>query len=350
MRACFGKGQSLTELALSASVIIMCVGYLFSIGMRAHFNQRMQMHAFKRAMNLAKGAAGSYRFATASILYDKAMVDTNRWGVPQRTPVSASFSAVHTVDMFAEMDYTDEELPRVSFDINGKVYTLTTADYATKQESEFDLSNIAAREFIEDWDGNGVAWKTVTPEAYKEVKADTSWDVDNDWIEETIVEVGKDTNNNAKPDYIKVMDSNEGDLDMTGVNDPNWMPPGPELEILRNGLLNDSSTLVTDQSSITNTQKDNTFTTNTVISNTQATEHLIRINPRLTDYSRIGPQIRKNSGSSCSYGSDYACSDSMAPDCDCITTSIEVDGRVNKLLHIRTVFANNKDAYKWMRE
>ena len=352
MRVCFGRGQSLTELALSASIIIMCLGFLFAVGVKSSYNQRMQMMAFKRAMNLARGAAGTYRNAAATLLYDKALVDTNRWGVPQRTPVVASFSAVHTHDMFAEMDYIDEEIPRAFFDINGKVYSLTTAGYVDKTDSEFDLADMKARDFIDDpvWDGTGISWKLTVPEDYKDIKKDTQWDIDNDWIEETIVDVGSDSDGDGKPDTIKVMDSQEGDLDFTGANDPAWMPPGPEMSILRNGLLNDASTLVTDASSIVNTQNENHFTTITKIKNTQASEHAIRLNPRLANYSRIGRQIRENNKSYCDYESDYACSDSLPADCDCITTATEIDGRTNKLLHIRTIFTSEKDAYKWMRQ
>lgn len=344
-KTCFKKGQSLIELAIFSTVIFLAMGVLVSYALSYNHNQHLTMLANKRARHLATQAHNTYLYASVAVVFDKPVASvSNMFGIPKRVPVVASSSAVHSNDLYSEMDGVDEELPRVVYDINGKTYALKTAAFVTKSFTEDDAKRKA---WIDDWNGEGLAWQWEYPageddnsedseglvEAVKSKDEDaaerqfddgTAWDIDGDGEEEVIVD----------KDRGLVMDSQDGELDMT---EPS--------AALQNGLLPDTSSSEYNQSQLRNTQQESRFQTKTIIRHQEVIQRPIRLNPKFTDFSDIKSQLAaQNPG--CNYDEERSCDDpSLGADCDCL---YESEGQ--KFLWVRGLFSTDKEAYVWSRD
>jgi hypothetical protein len=119
------KGQSLIELASFGTILILCLAFLIEYGMRANYEQNMQMQVFRRAMRAAFYKTGPASSVSLTMTKDKASPDPrDQWGFVERKPVSAS--AVVTWDSNVNSDYVENyddapqqsDLPRSITEIN----------------------------------------------------------------------------------------------------------------------------------------------------------------------------------------------------------------------------------------
>jgi hypothetical protein len=305
------------ELSIFVSVIILAMGIIVNYGLSYSHNQEVAMMAFKKAMKLAGEISGSSRYASVVLVADKAMADVSSlWGIAPRSPVVSSSSGIISNDLYAKMDGIDEELPRMTYDINGKVYKLRTAVFEIKP-----LLNPRRKNYKDGWNGEGICWEWQYPDSKKnKLDNGTAWDIDNDQEEETIVKLNKPS---------LVMDSQDGELDMTE-DDPK----------LRNGLLSETNTTNINRSILTTAQEDARTATSTRLRYLQIVERYVRLNPKAEDLSNVTVMVDQNN-QNC-YGRGQPCLEEEKDEI--------VENGNETMLIIRSRFATDRDAYSWLRE
>jgi hypothetical protein len=398
------KAQSLIELSIFATVIMLAMSVLVGYGMNANYNHRMMMMAFKRAMELASQVEKTSIYATIQLVYDKSSIDpANEYGVPRKVPFSFSSSAVRSNMLYSELDGTDEEIPRTVYDINGKIYSFRTAAYVDK-----GFVDPRRKVWIDDWDGKGIAWKWEYPGGKNKIESGTSWDIDNDGEDEQLVTYSssghesvvavddtytgapeksrKVTKKDVDHDTVKeqvetityedgvkeeiitdykypddsgvpievvtkkrftpgqsgglIMDSQDGEL--------NFSETAPSKA---NGLTENMDILEINRNSIANRQMARQFQTRTMINNKQVIKRFVRLNPQSAfALSDIEAQIEEqNKNNNCNYNGNHTFSGAapadLGPGCDYILQTD--DGQT--FLVVNTYFGTNKDAYFWTR-
>lgn len=115
------KAQSLLELAIFSTSIIMLLGVLISYGMRFYYMQKVAQDAFKEASRRNAEAVidGRPQSVTYLILEDKHIPDpSNIWGIGASMPVMSSSSVTRSYLLHYTPD-TVEELPVIALDIKG---------------------------------------------------------------------------------------------------------------------------------------------------------------------------------------------------------------------------------------
>lgn len=139
------SGQAVTELALFGSVLLFTIGVFVSYGMRANYQQSLQMRVFRQAEEMAKGAASSNgpMSATYMSLQDKPMPDVSQpLTMTQTQPFQAGASVTWNHELYSgysdsagsgaeisynrdasskKLNYLYTQLPQVNFNINGIV-------------------------------------------------------------------------------------------------------------------------------------------------------------------------------------------------------------------------------------
>lgn len=313
------KGQSLIELAIFASLIFLAMSVLVSYGMSFNYNQRVAITAFRKAIKLAKQVSSGSLSSSVNIIYDKAIANpASMFGISPRSPVGFSASGAWSNELYSELDGNDEELPRITYEINGKNYSFKTAAFTNKKFSE---AGVERKDYIEGWDGKGKAWRIERPDDDENRFDDnTSWDIDGDGEEEIII----------KAQSGLVMDSQEGELDMT-IDDPKY----------RNGLLSDYTSTIIDKSALTNLQKQGKFLSDTALDYVQIIERRIRLNPNGgVDFSGLKKQIIENNADC--YGSGKAC-ESQEED-------YILDEGGQRYLVVRSRFVTKENSYVWSTE
>jgi len=416
------KGQSLIELGVFSAIILLAMGFLVSYGLSYSHNQRIATRAFKRAEQLSKDLAATSRSTSITLVYDKSIADpSSMFGFSQKTPLSFSTSLTASNLLYALYSGDPSGLPRFIYDINGKVYSLTTSAFVDREfdsRTKFDayIKDGPRRKVYKNrWNPSmGNLWKYETPGGDNKVEEGTSWDINNDDREEAILEsyevfvdkngrrislyerggelnyyfspqgvfgrddkgqftiggtIDPDNNNVYGPDktfwgrikrVFKYLDTSIGELNFN-IDDPN----------LRNGLLSDTKTFITENSAMVNSQDGRIIKTKTSLNNMQIIERRIRLNSsidfnmyninvnerpdpeqdrKIEQAEDIRGQIRKNNAS-CNYNSSpiaqpfgtFRCSDfSEDSSCDCL---LEEAGQ--KYLIVKSKFTDNKSYLEW---
>jgi hypothetical protein len=125
------KGQSAVELAIFGSIFLFCLGALITYGMSYNFQQQHQMNTFAITLADAWSVKDTSLVAQRVILRDKHIPDPqNAFGIGGFQPVIASYSATLSNELDSEPAYGSyEDLPKVTFDVNGRIGTNTTAGW-----------------------------------------------------------------------------------------------------------------------------------------------------------------------------------------------------------------------------
>jgi hypothetical protein len=323
------KGQSLVELSIFASVVLVAMATMVSYALNYTHNQRVSMLAFRKGMQKAAQGASSYRQASVVLVYDKAIADlTSIWGIGRKAAISASGSGVQSFDLYAEMEGSDSELPRITYVINGKEYTMKTAALV----SPTPRSGPRSKSGIPGWGGSGKSWYWEYPdEGENPFKKGTSWDVDNDGLEEVMMggyidEKGRQVGDPAET----VIDFQRGEIDMSEKDASE-----------RQGLLPDTKTTVINLSSLANTQDGRRLRTATRLNTAEIIERRIKLNPQMSGgLSHIQHMIDANNNDC--YGRGSPCAEDER---DYLLTE---NGQ--RYIVVRSKFTTNENKYLWERE
>ncbi len=227
------KAQSLAELGLFASLILLALAALIGWGLSANYEQEMRMRTFRKGLHLAVANAKSSANKPVMILKDKRVPDPQEITMAgTTTAVSASASSIWSVWLYSERDWDSAEIPTITYNINNKPYTYTTADYQELENSCVlrrkrlilldPYSNTPQRN-----DGSGVHWYwEYLEEGCKDddVRAGAIFDVNGDIFEELLAKVDRDEWGNLtdfnKITNIKYLDYSAGQINLL-IDPPN---------------------------------------------------------------------------------------------------------------------------------
>lgn len=128
------KAQSLTELAVFGSILLLVLSFLISYGMRYNYQQDLQMRSFRRALSEAYVSGRPDATASVVMLEDKHIPDPrDMFGAGSIVPVQAGAEVTwgNTLNDMpnVSVDPLAPDLPRVEYRINGATYQYTTARY-----------------------------------------------------------------------------------------------------------------------------------------------------------------------------------------------------------------------------
>jgi hypothetical protein len=320
-------GQSLIELALFTSILVSAMALMLNYIFNYSNNQAMAMMALKRAMHLATEASSTYLSSSVTLVYDKAIANpTNMFGMPNMTPLIVSSSGLRSNDLFSELDGTDEEIPRVVFDINGKKYEFKTAAYINLP-GQVTAENARRKAFIDGWDGvnpeKSWQWEVPDPEGKDEKRKfdkKTEWDLDGDGQEERVLSI----------DDSLVLDNQRGELDL-GIDDPER----------KQGLLSDTQTMETQKGTLNVSHVGRTDTTSTRHENTYIATRRIRLNSNdVNGLSGVRQQIAVNNNNCYGRGSPCAADEQD----ELLETGNE------KILIVRSKLGGTKGLYEWTKQ
>lgn len=125
MSATSERGQALVELAIFGSLILLVMGLLISYGMNADFAQKASMDSFRRALGIASDP--NEGAATVVMVNDRHIPSPgNTFGMGSMVPVSGSANVIRNHHMQDTAD-TEDELPKVTLNIQGTARTFKTA-------------------------------------------------------------------------------------------------------------------------------------------------------------------------------------------------------------------------------
>lgn len=218
------RAQALVEFAIFGTVLLFVLAFMLRYGMGAVYKQSSIMrgfrHGFVRASSSDSARSGSinpgwtfensnpplpsnrYRNVNYTLLEDKPIISTSGiLPIPGRVTVGITVDAVRSIDMYGGMVYGDRDhLPRVEYEINGRRYSFTTADYREYTGS----SNMRQKETIPDWDGTGPYWRWNTVSSVDEGQR---VDVDGDGYEEYVME--------KSGNILRCIDYQEGEINQS---------------------------------------------------------------------------------------------------------------------------------------
>lgn len=219
------RGQSLAELAVFGTVLLLCFTLLLKFGMSANYGHNIQMQGFRKAFVRAASSdsarsgfrdpgweyetgtaplpSNHWRNVSYALIEDKPVFSASEIiGVAERTPVGTSAQAVCSIDLFGQMVYGDErDLPRVEFEINGRRYSFTTAGFKTSSSR-----SVRRRVDIPGGVVPGPSWRWEIVSAAA-VRAGDSVDVDGDGFEEYVLQnIGGS---------LRVVDYQEGEINLS---------------------------------------------------------------------------------------------------------------------------------------
>lgn len=312
------KGQSLVELASFGAVLLFCLGILIQYGMRANYQQDLQMQAFRKAMKIAYYKHGPGAAASLSIIEDKAIPDPrDPWGFAGRQTVSASASVSWDsnlqalyIDDFDEPEQ-DSDLPYQLIEINDTQGAFKTAGYAASgcngsimivlenppekreslheeyREKTIDCSQIKVL--------NRGTEEGEVGKLYPYVKIDelkhkiSSADVDGDGELETIIAVKgtlykcEDNGYCGGVSSFKYVDQEEGDIDTKYAAIYPWEAEKDrdgdgKLSDEQQGLIGNSTLTKIDDNRLVKTDDSSEISTTTYLEGEQSITHYIRLN------------------------------------------------------------------------
>lgn len=121
-------GQALLELAIFGSILIMLLGIILNYGLRFNFEQKTQMSAFRKALEMsANDATGNQ--GNLTLVTDKHIPNpSNPFAVGSVMPFMSSANVVRNYKMQETAD-TPDELPQTTFQIQDRQYTYKTAGF-----------------------------------------------------------------------------------------------------------------------------------------------------------------------------------------------------------------------------
>lgn len=117
----FKSGQSILELSIFGTLIIMLLGMLISYGLRYNFQQRIIQQTFRKALAQGKSTSSDGQPSQVSYiaLRDEYVPDpSNPFAVGSTMPVISSASVTANYRL-ASLPELDEELPVIVIDVNG---------------------------------------------------------------------------------------------------------------------------------------------------------------------------------------------------------------------------------------
>ena len=135
-RTYFLSGQSLLELALFGSILLMLIGVMVSYGLRYNYQQKIMMSAFRKALNESAAPERGGQ-ASVTVVSDEHIPNpANPFAIGSVSPFMSGANVVRNYKMHESAD-TDEELPRTTIEIQGEQYTYKAAGFR-------DVGNISA--------------------------------------------------------------------------------------------------------------------------------------------------------------------------------------------------------------
>ncbi len=150
-------GQSLLELAVFGSIMIMLLGVLINYGLRYNYQQQVAQQTYRKAL---KGAADSPKDGKPmSVMYvltrDKHIPDPSQlFGLGSIMPISASASVIRNHHMQEAPD-TKDELPQITVDMNGQISAYKTAGFRYESNVSEDLED----KYAEIYGSYNVCWE-----------------------------------------------------------------------------------------------------------------------------------------------------------------------------------------------
>ncbi|MDD4910620.1 MAG: hypothetical protein PHR44_08110 [Candidatus Omnitrophica bacterium] len=264
------SGQALTELALFGTALFLVIGFFVKYGTTLNYNHGLSMQVFRQSYKEAYDARNDARTITYARFTQLPVPDPGNplglSGYAERTPFVQFNSAVWTQKLFYNITWDkQEDLPRVIYDFGDKRYTFTTAGFRTiyvrdghlespegtvlsampRKRKDIDPKKNADGKpvFFEDKDNavdsrvnvrqmrwvaeNGDRlrsweWEDV---AVDKISKGDSLDLDGDGEEESVLSVenrreGSGMGSREVVDYIRVIDSQEGEVWQDSKNEP----------------------------------------------------------------------------------------------------------------------------------
>ncbi len=167
------SGQAAIELAIFGSLILLALGVFVRYGLNANYSQKLKMDAYGKARAEMNSDAESTIYV---VLRDKPMPDPSApFGVASRDSVFfASESVGRLKGVFDTPEYpstdghpstdkaalfTDPQLPRIIYDINGTIYKFTTAAFKYYKHKQDENHEVKTKVY----DDKGWYWKTSGP-------------------------------------------------------------------------------------------------------------------------------------------------------------------------------------------
>ncbi len=192
------SGQSLLELAIFGSLLLMLLGVLVGYGLRYNFQQQATMEAFRKAQEFAyKDDEGAPRgSASYTVIKDRHIPDPqNPFGVGQVSPIMASASVTRDTYMDALPD-NYAGLPKMTMSFEGNVN-------GQPQEQTYELATAGFREETVLLWGNEDWFKNVQAKYGMIFGSVRGWcTYDEDYGDEC----------QGDPDTIKIIDPVEGEI------------------------------------------------------------------------------------------------------------------------------------------
>jgi len=122
------QGQSILELAIFGSILIMLLGAILSYGLRYSQEQKTMMSAFRKTLQKSTDPNCGGQ-ASVTVISDKHIPNpTNPFAIGSVSPFSSSASVIRSARLHETAD-TEAELPRTTIQIQGQEFTYRTAGF-----------------------------------------------------------------------------------------------------------------------------------------------------------------------------------------------------------------------------
>jgi hypothetical protein len=216
------RGQSILELAIFGSIVLLLFGVVINYGISLNQQQHLSMQTFRKALQLSKSkgwSAAPNVGASLTVVKDLPMPDpSNPFGIGETSPVIAQGSGTWSRYGGAEPEFTNSELPRINFMINGiqKTYTLGKYGHRNCYGSTIKRKKVRYGKLPADYrDKVGPCWKWESVIDYELERGDDI-DIDSDGKAESVVWLEyKDDDPDEGVKEFWYMDSQEGQMDTT---------------------------------------------------------------------------------------------------------------------------------------
>ena len=128
------RGQSLLELALFGSILLMLIGVMVSYGLRYNYQQKAMMSAFRKTLNESAVPERGGQ-ASVTVVSDEHIPNpSNPFATGSVSPFISGANIVRSYKLHESAD-TEEELPQMTIQIQGQPFSYKTAGFR-------DLGNI----------------------------------------------------------------------------------------------------------------------------------------------------------------------------------------------------------------
>jgi hypothetical protein len=231
MKAGENKGQSLAELGIFGSLILFAFAALISWGLGANYEQEMRMRTFRKSLHWAVANRASLASKPVIIIKDKRVPSPEEITMAGGSvPVSASGSAIWSTQLYLDRHWDAAEIPTITYNINGKAYTYTTAAYRERDNGcglrRKKLIDTTSDNPLENGRLSGRHWYWDNLDSCKDedIAEGATFDVNGDIFEELLAEVERDEWGDLvdvnKITKIKYIDYNAGEINLL-IDPPN---------------------------------------------------------------------------------------------------------------------------------